>query len=231
MKCLIVDDNEIALKIASKLCSLIEDIVVVGECSNAFDAYNIIKKEKVDLLLLDVEMEGLSGLELSRNIENHNIVIIYISSKKEYAIDAFNINVADYLVKPVSATRFIQAVDKAKEIIQNRIHEVKSGNEQVLFVRDAGVIKKINLCDLLYVEAMGDYVKLYIGKRYYTIHTSLRILESRLPESKYIRVHRSYIVAIEKIDSIEQGVLNIDGKPIPVSDAYKVRLHKKLNIL
>src|SRR5258707_843582 len=112
MNALVIDDNKIARTTIVQLAARIDDLKIIGECSNAMDAYNLLRGQSVDLLLLDIEMPGMTGLELTKNLEYHRPVIIFISSKKEYAADAFELNVADYIVKPVTPARFIQAIDR-----------------------------------------------------------------------------------------------------------------------
>ena len=231
MNALIVDDNKIARTTMKQLVSQVKDMVVTGECANAMDAYNLLQEQPVDIILLDIEMPGMTGLELTRNLGNKKPIIIFTTSKKEYAAEAFELNVADYIVKPVTAARFIQAVDKAREILQSNTEEVRLEEEAFIFIRDSNIVRRLKLEDILFAEAMGDYVKLHTPQKFFAIHTSLKNVEERLPSTKFIRVHRSYIVALAKIDSIQDGALVINGKPVPVADAYRAALNKRMNVL
>jgi DNA-binding LytR/AlgR family response regulator len=231
MNALIVDDNKIARTTTKQLAGKVGDMTIVGECSSAMDAYNLLKVQSVDLLLLDIEMPGMSGLELSKNIVNKRPVIIFITSKREYAAEAFDLNVVDYIVKPVTSSRFIQAVDKAREILESKMEEVNLKEDEFVFIRDSNIVRRLKLDKILYAEAMGDYVKLFTPEKFYAIHTTLKAVEERLPASSFIRVHRSYLVALDKIDSMEGGVLIVSGKPLPVADAYRSVLNKRMNIL
>ena len=231
MNTLIVDDNKIARTTMKQLASQVKDITLVGECANAMDAYNLLQEQPVDLVLLDIEMPGMTGLELTKNLGNKRPVIIFTTSKKEYAAEAFELNVVDYIVKPVTPARFIQAVDKAREILQSNTEEFKLNDEEFIFIRDSNIVRRLKLDDILFAEAMGDYVKLYTPQKFFAIHTTLKAVEERLPASKFLRVHRSYIVALSKIDTIQDGALVINGKPIPVADAYRAALNKRMNIL
>ncbi len=231
MNCLIVDDNKIARTTLSQLATHVKDLHVVKECADAFEAYNALQESYVDIIFLDIEMKGMTGLELTKNLGDKRPVIIFISSKKEYAADAFELNVADYIVKPIMPARFIQAVDKAREIWQSKAQETKIQDDEFIFIRDSNIVKRLKFADILFAEAMGDYVKLHTPKKFFAVHNSLKDVEERLPASKFIRVHRSYIVAVDKIDSVEQGVLIVDGKPVPVADAYRNGLNKRLNVL
>ena len=231
MNTIIVDDNRIARTTMKQLASQVKDITLVGEYANAMDAYKLLQEPPVDLILLDIEMPGMTGLELTKNLGAKRPVIIFTTSKKEYAAEAFELNVADYIVKPVIPARFIQAIDKAREIIQSNTEEVKINEDEFIFVRDSNIVRRLKLDDILFAEAMGDYVKLYTPQKFYAIHTTLKTVEERLPVSKFIRVHRSYIVALTKIDTTQDGALVINGKPVPVADAYRAALNKRMNIL
>jgi len=231
MNCLIIDDNKIARTTLKQLASQVKDLTVAGECSNAMEAWNLLQEEAVDLLLLDIEMQGMSGLELTRHLGNKRPVIVFTTSKKEYAAEAFELNVADYIVKPVTPARFIQAIDKVREILDSGKEEVKYTEDEFIFIRDSNIVRRLSLDDILYAEAMGDYVKLYTPGKFYAIHTTLKAVEERLPPSKFLRVHRSYIVAISKIETIQDGALIVNGKPLPVADAYRSALNKRMNIL
>lgn len=214
-----------------QLASLVKDIVLAGECANAMDAYNLLQEEPVDLILLDIEMPGMTGLELTKNLGNKRPVIIFTTSKKEYAAEAFELNVADYIVKPVTPARFFQAVDKARDILNSNKEEVKFSDEEFVFIRDSNIVRRLKLDDILFAEAMGDYVKLHTPQKFFAIHTTLKAVEEKLPASRFFRVHRSYIVAVNKIDTIQDGALIINSKSLPVADAYRAALNKRMDIL
>src|ERR1700733_620897 len=173
MNVLIVDDNKIARTTTKQLAGKVADITIVGECSSAMEAYNLLQVQSVDLLLLDIEMPGMSGLELSKNIANKRPVIIFITSKREYAAEAFDLNVVDYIVKPVTSSRFIQAIDKAREILESKMEEVNLKEDEFVFIRDSNIVRRLKLDKILYAEAMGDYVKLFTPEKFYAIHTTL----------------------------------------------------------
>src|SRR5882757_2176984 len=231
MNALIVDDNKIARTTIRQLAGRIGDISVVGECSDAMHAYDLLRVQPVDLVLLDIEIPGMTGLGLTRDVVNNRPIIIFITSRREYAADAFDLNVADYIIKPVTTARFIQAIDKAREILESTTEEVKLKEDEFIFIRDSNIVRRLKLDSILFAEAMGDYVKLYTPERFYAIHTTLKTVEERLPAALFLRVHRSYVVAVSKIDTIDGGELIINGKPLPVADAYRAALNKRMNIL
>ncbi len=231
MNCLIVDDNKIARTTMKQLASQVKDLVITGECAHAMEAYNFLMEQPVDLVFLDIEMPGMTGLELIKNLGDKRPVIIFTTSKKDYAVEAFELNVADYIVKPVTPARFIQAVDRARVILDSNTEVVNISEEEFIFFRDSNIIRRLKLEDILFAEAMGDYVKLYTSHKFFAIHTTLKAVEERLPASRFVRVHRSYIVALGKIDTIQDGALVIGGKPVPVADTYRAALTKRMNIL
>ncbi|MES1159812.1 MAG: LytTR family DNA-binding domain-containing protein [Bacteroidota bacterium] len=231
MNALIIDDNKIARTTIKQLAGKVSDLTIVAECHDAIDAYNLLQSSRVDLLLLDIEMPGMSGLDLTRNLANRRPLIIFITSNREYAVDAFNLSVVDYIIKPVTTSRFIQAIDKAREVLDSDREEVKIKEDEFIFIRDSNIVRRLKLSDIFYAEAMGDYVKLVTPEKFYAIHTTLKSVEERLPASLFIRVHRSFLVAVNKIDTMDGGALVINGKSLPVADAYRSALSKRMNIL
>ncbi len=231
MNALIIDDNKIARSTIKQLAGRIADIEITGECADAIEASNLLNLHPVDLLLLDIEMPGMTGLELTRNLAGRHPVIIFVTSKKDYAADAFDLNVADYILKPVTPSRFIQAIDKAREILESRKEEMKVKEDEFIFIRDSNIVRKLKLDQILYAEAMGDYVKLHTADKFYAVHNTLKAVEDRLPASQFLRIHRSYLVAVNKIDTIENGALIVNHKWLPVADAYRAVLNKRMNVL
>jgi DNA-binding LytR/AlgR family response regulator len=231
MKCIIVDDNQMARMAMKQLVSQVKDLKLIRECAHAMEAYNAINEEPVDLLLLDIEMPDMTGLELIKNLGNKKPLIIFTTAKKDYAVEAFELNVVDYLVKPVTPARFLQAIERANETVESNKEEVKVGEQEFVFVKDNGILKRINVDDILYLEAMGDYVKVHTQQKFHVLHATLKSIEEKLPLSKFIRVHRSYIVSLNKIDFIQEGIITIGKASIPVADTYKSVLNKRLNLL
>jgi len=230
ISCLIVDDNAIARTTLAQLAAQIADLEVMCECCDAMEAYNYLQANDIDILFLDIEMPEMTGLELTRNLRNKNSLIIFTTSKKEYAVEAFELNVADYLIKPFAPSRFLQAVNKARELLNSKKEDVQQNEDEFIFVRDSSVTRRLRFEDILYLEAMGDYVKFYTTHCMYAIHGTLKSIELRLPASKFLRIHRSYIVAVNKIDTMEDGGLVINGKFVPVADSYRKTLNSRINV-
>lgn len=230
MKALIVDDNDIARMTLAHLAKQIPGLTIVREYSSAVEAYLHLQNDPVDLLFLDIEMPEMTGIELTRNLSGRETIIIFTSSKKDYALEAFELNIADYLLKPVTPARFLQAVSKAQAVIESRKENVQLSKDEFLFVRDSNITRRLKLDDIFYAEAMGDYVKFFTREKTYVIHGTMKAAEERLPKDIFIRVHRSYIIAVGKIDTLQDGGIMINGKFIPVADAYRKMLNTRMNI-
>jgi DNA-binding LytR/AlgR family response regulator len=231
MKCLIVDDNKMARMALKQMVGQIQTLELTAECENAMEAYNQLGSSHVDLLFLDIEMPEISGIDLIKKLGNKKPLIIFTTAKKDYAVEAFELNVVDYLVKPVTQSRLLQAVEKAQETLDSDKEEVKIEEQGFVFVKDNGMLKRISIDDILFLEAMGDYVKVHTPQKFHVVHATLKSIEEKLPASKFLRVHRSYIVAINKIDFIQEGTITIGKTTIPVADTHKANLNKRLNLL
>ncbi|MFC4163166.1 LytR/AlgR family response regulator transcription factor [Epilithonimonas zeae] len=230
MKALIVDDNDIARTTLAHLAKQIPNLTIVSEYSNAIEAYNHLQNNQVDLIFLDIEMPEMTGIELTKNLSGKDIIIIFTSSNKDYALEAFELNIADYILKPVMPARFLQAVSKAQAILESRKEDVEVTKDEFLFVRDSNITRRLKLDDIFYAEAMGDYVKFYTREKMFAIHGKMKTAEERLPKDDFIRVHRSYIVSVGKIDTLQDGGIMINGKFIPVADAYRKALNTRMNV-
>ena len=214
-----------------KLIEQVKEISLVAECENAMAAYNIVNQKPVDALFLDIEMPGMTGIELTKNLKDKSPFIIFTTAKTDYAVDAFELNVIDYLVKPIEPVRFLKAVDRLKEAMESNKEQIQVKDREFLFIKDSGILKKVSADEIQYFEAMGDYVKIFTPQKFHIVHSTLKSIEEKLPPLKFMRIHRSYIVALNKIDFIEEGVININGAAIPVADAYKSALNNRLNLL
>jgi len=231
MKCIIVDDNKMARMALKQLVSQLSSLELVAECTDASEALNTLNVTQIDVLLLDIEMPGMTGLDLLKKLGNSKPFIIFTTAKKDYAAEAFELNVVDYLVKPITLPRFKQAIDKVQEALDSNKQDVKVEEQEFVFVKDNGVLKRIAIDDILFLEAMGDYVKVHTPQKFHVVHATLKSIEEKLPASKFLRVHRSYIVAINKIDYIQEGTISIGKTSVPVADTHKSNLNKRLNLL
>lgn len=232
MDCIVVDDSLVARKALMLLIEQVSYLKVKKECSTPLEAYNYLKTNHVDLIFLDIEMPGMTGIELIKNLKQRPIIIL-ISSKKEYAVEAFELNVADYILKPVTLARFMVAVEKAKEISEGSDKKIEFNEKEqdYIFVRSNSVLAKIKLSDILYVQAYGDYVKIFTQDKQNLVHCTLKSIEEKLASGKFYRLHRSYIISIDHIDKIEENDAYIGKHAIPIGEQYKKELLAKLNLL
>lgn len=232
MNCIIVDDNKMARTAIKQLISQVDFLNLVKECSSPIDAFNYLKTEKVDLIFLDIEMPEMTGLELIKNLATRPIIIL-ITAKKDYAVEAFELNVADYIIKPVTLSRFMVAVSKAKELFDSKDQKVELNEKEreYIFVRSESVLIKIKIKDILYIQAMGDYVNIFTTEKRFTVHITLKGIEEKLPKDLFYRLHRSYLIAINHIDNVEENTAYIGSHPIPIGEQFKKELLKKINLI
>ena len=224
INCLIVDDEPMAREILEGHLRKIESIVVVGSCKNAVEAFNILSSQNLDLIFLDINMPEISGLSFAKSI-NKKIKIIFTTAYREYAIDGFDLRAVDYLLKPISFERLIQSINKYhhEHIIPQQSPQVELNQEKsdFIFVRSERKMIKINFSDLDYLESLSDYIKLYTDDKVIVTRETISSIEAKLPKNDFLRVHRSYIVAIHKIESFTQEFIEIKKKAIPISRTYK----------
>ncbi|SHK54825.1 LytR/AlgR family response regulator transcription factor [Epilithonimonas mollis] len=230
MKALIVDDNDIARTTLAHLAKQIPNLTIEKEFNNAIEAYHHLQTNHVDLIFLDIEMPEMTGIELTKNLSGKDTLIIFTTSNKDYALEAFELNIADYILKPVMPARFLQAVSKAQAILESRKDKVEITKDEFIFVRDSNITRRLKLDDIFYAEAMGDYVKFYTKEKMFAIHGKMKTAEERLPKEHFIRVHRSFIISVGKIDTLQDGGIMINGKFIPVADAYRKALNTRMNV-
>lgn len=227
---LIVDDNYISRLLVREILEQIPSVVITGEFDNAVDTLHELHKGETDILFLDVEMPGMSGIDLLRSLQVRPLTIL-TSVNKGYGSEAFELNVVDYLVKPLHLPRTILAVNRAIELLKKKGTQLKSAEDNHLFIKEYKTIRKIEMSDIYFVESKGDYVKIYMGEKYHVVHSTMRQFEEKLPQSNFIRVHRSFIVAIDKIDYIEENILYVNNIPVPLSGSYRSKFLQKLNML
>lgn len=250
---LIVDDEFLARKLLQSYVEKDPELSTVGLCCNAAEAFKAINTHKVDILLLDIHMPDLNGVDFARTL--HNIpAIIFTTAYSQYALESYEVSATDYLLKPIALPRFIEAIEKAKTKIQlSRSHteenqktehlhnnpdtEVSAevpikGSEpddrEFMLVKADYKLYKINYADLLYVEGQHEYVSFYTKEKRITALYALKTLEEQLPADRFIRVHKSYIVAINQIQEIEQLSIVVAGIKIPIGGIYREALMKKL---
>ncbi len=228
LKCIIVDDEIMARKSLERLCKKTETLEVIAICENAEAAIEFLKKDTVDLIFLDIEMPGLTGIEFLSAV---SVLpqIIFTTSKTDYAFEAFQHQVTDYLQKPIDYSRFLLAVEKALEI-QKQNNFYKAAAEEV-YIREEGKYIRVSYDTILYFENVGDYVKVVTDTGNHIIYSTLKSIAKKLNNTRFLKVHRSYIVNLGKIKDIDESSLVINRKVIPISRANRPVLMGRLNIL
>ena len=231
MNCVIVDDEMMDLLAVKELLKVYEDIKVIGFFQDPIEAKRFTEENKVDLLVLDVEMPGLNGIDFVKNIDSVEHIIL-ISSNKEYAAESYDYNVSDYIVKPASKERLDKAIEKIRQINDSVKTGVKDEKgDQAAYVRDGSKIVRLNYEEILFIEALADYVQIHTLDARYTVLSTMKSLTAKLPKEDFYRVHRSFIVRIDKIKTIEDGVIVMDKKNIPISRSAKQDFFNTFNFL
>ena len=235
MKSILIDDEVMALEILKKLCSKVKELEVVATFSNAIDAIKYLNSNQVDLIFLDIHMPDFSGFDFVKTLKNPTNVIV-TTSEKDFALEAFEHDfIIDFLVKPLSKSRFIKAIQKTK--IQKEIPKLKNDFSEentlldVLYANVNRRLIKIDIPSINLVEANGDYINVKTSKKNYVIHSTLKKIENKLPSNLFVKVHRSYLINIKKIIDIQDNSVLIEKEIIPVSRINKPELLRRLNLL
>jgi DNA-binding LytR/AlgR family response regulator len=219
-----IDDEPLALQLVTGYIGKTPSLRLLGGFDNPVDAAEFLADTTVDLIFVDIQMPDLSGIEFTRLLEK-GPKVIFTTAFEKYALEGYKLEIVDYLLKPFSYEEFLTAVQKVQKLLrleQKAAVKVDANNE-FLFLKSDYKIKRINFNDILYIEGLKDYVKVYTQNNAKPLLslTSLKLLESKLPESKFMRVHRSFIVNLEKIDTIERSRIVFGKEYIPVSEQYK----------
>jgi len=230
LNCIIVDDDGMSLKILQTLVERTEFLDLKGAFSSSVEAAHAIRRMKIDLIFLDIEMPDMTGLEFIKALDQKPQIII-VSSKDKYARDAFDYDVVDYLLKPIdNYPRFLKAVFKAKDNIDTNTQLGKGGNDNI-FIKVDSLYVNFSLSDILWVEAYGDYVKIHTNQKTHTVYSTLKSIEGKLPSEDFVRIHRSYIVRMDKIKNIDLSNLQIEDHILPISNSYKPELMERIRTL
>lgn len=229
LKCVIIDDDSVFAKIIEHYIAKIDFMELMDTYADADSASASIDFTKVDLLFLDIEMPGTSGIEFLNTLPVAPPVII-MSRNKEYGVDAFDHDSIDYLHKPVSFPRFAKAANKAKKFFEQANSPARN-NKDSLFIRQERMWIRIPMSEILYVKADDNDIIIKVADKTYKTHAKLANIYTQLPRKDFLQVHRSYIVQLQKIDKIDGDTIEINSRPIPVSKAHSKELHDRLNIL
>lgn len=229
MKCLIIDDDALMRDMISHYASKVDFIHYCIQCESAADALNLLALEKFDLLFLDIEMPEITGMDLLRTLQQP-ISVIIITANPEFALESYDYQVTDYLLKPVTYPRFYKAVQKVYEKSLSKTPALTSPKPEEIFIKDGHNLVKLVLKDVLYIEAVSNYVSFKTTAKSYLSLMSLQKLEDSLP-ANFVRIHRSFMINISHINRVEASTVFIGETPLPISTSYKEKLLNKLNLL
>jgi len=227
---LVVDDEFHARKLLSEYVSKLPFLTLTGMASNVFEAMTMLQKEKIDIMLLDIQMPEITGLEFARRLK-HPPAIIFTTAYSEYAVESYELDVVDYLLKPIAFPRFLQAINKVTDRMGNNdlqkpvVNVIQQSpekqEEDSIVIKSGSKVYRIKYKELLFIEGQREYVTFHTTTQRITTLFSLKELEERLPSDRFIRIHKSYIIALKHIDVIDKNILQIAGKKLPVGGSYK----------
>jgi len=231
IKSLIVDDEPVARDVLKRHLAKIDSVEVVASCKNAVEAFSHINNQRIDLIFLDIKMPEISGLSFAKSI-NKNIKIIFTTAYREYAVDGFDLQAVDYLVKPISFERLLQSIQKFhNENVNLQVHQTEDivvEKQDFIFVRSDRKMVKINFNEILFIESLSDYIKIHLEESTVVTRETISNIEAKLPQQKFMRVHRSFIVALATIDSFTSEHIEIKDNVIPISRSYKNEVLRSL---
>lgn len=227
LRCIAVDDEPLALDLLEDNIRQIPYLQLAAKCKNAIEAVEILRQEEIDLIFLDIQMPGLTGLQFIQSLTVKPMIIL-ITAYDQYALEGFNLDVIDYLVKPVSFERFLKACNKAWEFFKLKSHAIKSAAGEAVpeldyfFVNAEYSLVKVVMDEIIMIEGLKDYVKIHLtNNKPLIIRISMKSIEEKLSAKKFIRIHKSYIVSIARITSIRKGSVFLGNTELPLSDNYK----------
>lgn len=225
LKCLVVDDEPLSQDIMAEFVRLCPELILAGICNDALEAGRILQQDKIDLLFLDINMPKLSGIGFVKSLKKPPL-FVFVTAYPGYAIEGFEVDAVDYLLKPVSFERFRAAVNRVLERFSNK-NKTEAGTEHIM-VRADKKNYRIHFDEILFLEAQGDYVKFVTTGKSLMVHGTLKDFEAQLPEQKFERIHKSYIISLSKVVYLEGNLVKIGEHRLPVSINYRDQLFKKL---
>lgn len=247
INCLLVDDEPLALDVLASYCRRVEGLEVVDRCTNPLQAFDLLQTQHIDLLFLDIQMPRLNGFEFLETLQ-HPPKVIFTTAYREYAIEAFEVDAVDYLIKPISFSRFLKAVSKAFQLLQASTDPVALRQQtpqpvstapeepvhldamEFIFVKADKKMVKVFLKDILYIESLKDYVIIHTPDRRVVTKQKISYLEQKLPEERFLRIHRSFLIAVDKIEAFTTSSVEIKGKELPIGRSYKSEVNKVLEV-
>ncbi|MFN0276881.1 MAG: LytR/AlgR family response regulator transcription factor [Chitinophagales bacterium] len=228
IKCLIVDDEPLAQQVIETYVTKISSLELIKKCNNAMEAFETLQQNEIDLMFLDVQMPVITGIDFLRTFKNPPCIIL-TTAYPNFALDGYELDVADYLLKPISFERFLKAVNKIMEKMQSNSASEVTQLVEYFFVKEDSKLVRINFEDIDHIECMKDYAKIFTKQRMIVTHHTMKKFEEVLPSHKFMRVHKSYIVAISAIQSIYGNMIETGKTKIPIGAIYKDSLMKTIS--
>lgn len=233
-KCLIVDDEPLARELIRGHVQKLENFEVVAECSDAMKALNVLREKQVDLIFMDIQLPQITGIEFLKTLK-HAPKVIITTAYREYALEGFELDVVDYLLKPITFERFLKSVNKYYQMNQEDIQVVpgnsadKSVDEAFIYVKENKKVVKVYLSEIKYIEGLSEYVQVYTDKRKIITKTSMSQMEEKLPAENFLRIHKSFIISVNKIEAFTANTIEVQGKELPIGRSFKNAVLNMLN--
>lgn len=231
IRVIIVDDDELCISVIEDMISQLDDFICIETFQNALDAYNYLEANDVDVVFLDVEMPKMGGIELLKSLKKSPMVVM-ITSHEEFALESYEYNVTDFLKKPAEWSRFLKTIEKIrKEFLDLAAQLLESSDQEHVFIKTDSKLVQLNLSQVLWVEALGNYIRVHTEEDKYTVLSTMKEIEAKLPPKDFIRVQRSFIIRVDKVKAIEDNYIIIKDKEIHIGKSYKEEFNKRINYL
>ncbi|MHA7112112.1 LytR/AlgR family response regulator transcription factor [Sunxiuqinia elliptica] len=227
IKAIIVDDEPLAQNVIKQFAKDIPGLEIVCTCNNALEATSKLKETPVDLMFLDVNMPRLSGLDFLKNLTNPPLVIL-TTAYADYAMEGYELNILDYLKKPFSFERFFKAIQKAEEQL-TLIHQKEETNAEYIFIKANKKAVRVEFKSICFIEGLGDYIKIHLQDKHLVTNLSMKKMEELLPSDQFFRIHKSFIVRLDQIQSIEGNQLEIAGNKLPIGNNFRQEFQELIN--
>lgn len=235
LRCIIVDDEPLAREVIESYCARLEDITVVASCTNAMEAFGALQQyAPVDVIFLDIQMPKLTGIDFLKSL-HHPPKVIFTTAYRDYALESYDLDVVDYLLKPIAFDRFMRALGKviptqnpAQEVLPSGTNSSTANQEAYMFLKADKKMVKIYLKDIGFIESLKDYVRVFTPEKVIVSHQTLSYLEEKLPDEEFLRVHKSYLINLNRVEAFSPTILEILGEEIPIGRHYKGTVMQRL---
>lgn len=228
IKTIIVDDEPLAQNVIEQFSMDIPNLEIVAKCNDALEALKTLSETEVDLMFLDINMPKLTGIDFLKNIKNPPMVV-FTTAYSDYAMEGYELDVLDYLKKPFSFERFLKAFQKVEEQFRLINSATKSSDNDFIFVKANKKVHKVSMADIVYIEGLGDYIKIHLAGSHLVTNFSMKKMEELLPSSEFFRIHKSYIIRFDKLSTIEGNLVEINKQKLPIGNSYRQEFFQRVN--